>query len=65
MVPVGQQLNMNQNPFALFINSLFPWVNVPGAREEVHDPDMPYIEEDDWFKIYLLTLVNYNWWEKY
>ena len=47
MVPVGQQLNMNQNPFALFINSLFPWVNVPGAREEVHDPDMPYIEEDD------------------
>lgn len=30
--PQGQQLNMNQNPFSLFLNSLLPWVNLPGAQ---------------------------------
>ncbi len=46
--PQGQQLNMNQNPFSLFINSLLPWVNLPGGQhDEEFDPDMPFIEEDD------------------
>lgn len=37
---------MNQNPFALFLNSLLPWVNIPNAQVEQgqHDPDMPFIE---------------------
>ena len=43
----GQVLNMNQNPFSLFINSLLPWVNLPGAQQEQFDPDMPFIDEDD------------------
>jgi len=30
----GQQLNMNQNPFSLFINSLLPWVNLPGNQQQ-------------------------------
>jgi hypothetical protein len=38
---------MNQNPFSLFINSLLPWVNLPGAQQGEIDPDMPFIEEDD------------------
>jgi hypothetical protein len=33
-VPQGQTLNMNQNPFALFLNSLLPWVNIPGSQVE-------------------------------
>jgi hypothetical protein len=39
---------MNQNPFALFLNSLLPWVNLPNAQHEnaEFDPDMPFIEED-------------------
>jgi hypothetical protein len=46
--PQGQTLNMNQNPFALFLNSLLPWVNLPNAQQEnaEFDPDMPFIEED-------------------
>ena len=31
--PQGQPLNMNQNPFALFLNSLLPWVNIPGGQQ--------------------------------
>lgn len=30
--PRGQPLNMNQNPFSLFLNSLLPWVNLPNAQ---------------------------------
>jgi hypothetical protein len=46
--PQGQPLNMNQNPFSLFLNSLLPWVNLPNAQVEQpqYDPDMPFIEED-------------------
>ena len=29
----GQPLNMNQNPFSLFLNSLLPWVNLPNAQQ--------------------------------
>jgi hypothetical protein len=31
--PQGQPINMNQNPFALFLNSLLPWVNLPSAQQ--------------------------------
>lgn len=46
--PQGRVLDMNQNPFSLFLNSLLPWVNLPNAQNEAqeHDPDMPFIEED-------------------
>jgi hypothetical protein len=44
--PQGRVLDMNQNPFSLFLNSLLPWVNLPNAQNEgqEHDPDMPFIE---------------------
>lgn len=29
----GQPLNLNQNPFSLFLNSLLPWVNLPNAQQ--------------------------------
>jgi hypothetical protein len=40
---------MNQNAFSLFMQSLLPWVNLPGQQQQgnEHDPDMPFIEEDD------------------
>ena len=46
MRPQGQVLDMNQHPFSLFINSLLPWVNLPGGQHGEIDPDMPFIEED-------------------
>ena len=48
MRPQGQVLDMNQNPFSLFINSLLPWVNLPGGQQGEVDPDMPFIEEDEY-----------------
>ena len=41
--PPGQQLNMDQNGFQLFLNSLLPWVNLPNAGQQPNDPDMPFI----------------------
>jgi hypothetical protein len=32
--PQGRVLDMNQNPFSLFLNSLLPWVNLPNAQNE-------------------------------
>jgi len=52
--PQGQPLNMNQNPFQLFLNSLLPWVNLPNAQHPPgdNDPDMPFIDEDDmWYSL--------------
>lgn len=40
--PQGQQVNMGHSPFRLFIESLLPWMNLPGTEEA--DPDMPVIE---------------------
>jgi hypothetical protein len=41
--PVGNPINVEGNPLMLFLNSLLPWVNLPGVNNEDHDPDMPFI----------------------
>lgn len=43
--PVGNPINVEGNPLALFLNSLLPWVNLPNVNNQAedYDPDMPFI----------------------
>ena len=40
----GNPVNLNNNPFMLFLNTLLPWVDLPNVEEDL---DMPFIEEND------------------
>lgn len=39
-------VNVEENPFRTFFNTLLPWVHLPQGQNQEQDPDMPIIEEE-------------------